>query len=71
MVIGKFLDESETELELTGFLIPRDQTLWVPAGVIHTNNYLKGKWNTMLKIGEPIDAVELIRDGKQFSFTFG
>ena len=70
-VIGKFLDESETELELTGFLIPRNQTLWVPAGVIHTNNYLKGKWNTMLKIGEPIDAVELIRDGKQFSFTFG
>ena len=70
-VIGKFLDESETQLELTGFLIPRNQTLWVPAGVIHTNNYLKGKWNTMLKIGEPIDAVELIRDGKQFSFTFG
>ena len=70
-VIGKFLDESETRIALTGFSIPRNQTLWIPGGVIHTNNYLKGKWNTMLKIGEPIDAVELVRDGKQFSFTFG
>ena len=69
-VIGKFLDESETQLELTGFIIPKGETLWVPRCVIHTNNYLKGKWNTMLKIGEPIDAVELVRDGKQFSFTF-
>ena len=72
-VIGKFLDESETQLELTGFLIPRKQTLWVPAGVIHTNNYLKGKWNTMLKISEetPVEAVELVKGGKNFAFTFG
>ena len=65
------MDESETQLELTGFLILRKQTLWVSAGVIHTNNYLKGKWNTTLNIGEPIDAVELVRDSKQFSFIFG
>ena len=69
-VIGKFLDESETRLELTGFSIPRGETLWIPGGVIHTNNYLRGKWNTMLSISEPIEAVELLRDNKNFSLTF-
>ena len=69
-VIGKFLDESETRLELTGFSIPRGETLWIPGGVIHTNNYLRGKWNTMLNISEPIEAVELLRHNKNFSLTF-
>ena len=69
-VIGKFLDESETRLELTGFSIPRGETLWIPGGVIHTNNYLRGKWNTMLKINEPIEAVKLHRDNEDFFFTF-
>ena len=69
-VIGKFLDESETRLELTGFSIPRGEVLWIPGGVIHTNNYLRGKWNTMLKINEPIEAVKLHRDNEDFYFTF-
>jgi len=71
-VIGKFLDESETRLELTGFSIPRGETLWITGGVIHTNNYLRGKWNTMLDIKDKyIDAVKLQRDDKDFSFTSG
>ena len=70
-VIGKFMDKSETRLELTGFSIPRGEVLWIPGGVIHTNNYLKGKWNTMLDINDKhIEAVKLQRDDKDFGFTF-
>ena len=36
-VIGKFLDAAETKIELTGFVIPQGETLWVLPGVIHTN----------------------------------
>ena len=60
-VMGKFLNEEETEIELTGFVIPRGETLWVPGGTIHTNNYLKGNWTTMLA-GEKIDdEVKMIK----------
>ena len=69
-ILGKFLDEAETNLELTGFIIPPGETLWVPAGVIHTNNYLKGEWNTMLNVGQPIDEVKLVKGDEDFSFTF-
>ena len=69
-VIAKFLDKSETQIELTGFVIPQEETLWVPPDVIHTNNYLKGKWNTMLNMDKPIEEVKLVREGKNFSFTF-
>ena len=69
-VIGRFWDPEETKLELTGFQIPPGETLWIPAGVIHTNNYLKGSWNTMLAIDPPIEEVKLERDGEKFSFHF-
>ena len=71
-VIGKFLDESETQIELTGFVIPQGETLWIPPNVIHTNNYLKGKWNTMLNVDKPIEEVKLVRKGNfsNFCFTF-
>ena len=69
-VIGRFLDKLETKIELTGFLIPREETLWVPPGLIHTNNYLKGKWNTMLNKDKPVEEVKLVRGGQNFSFTF-
>ena len=70
-VMGKFLDEAETELELTGFVIPPGDTLWVPEGTIHTNNYLKGTWTTMLnREKEHIDEVKMIKDGRNFHFSF-
>ena len=70
-VMGKFLDKEETQLELTGFVILRGETLWVPACTIHTNNHLKGKWTTMLSTKEEIDEVKLIQDGHNFHFSFG
>ena len=69
-VIGKFLDAAETKIELTGFVIPQGETLWVLPGVIHTNNYLKGTWNTMLNLEEDIETVKLMREGESIIFTF-
>ena len=69
-VIAKFLDGYETSIELTGFKIPTGHTLFIPAGVIHTNNYLRGRWNTMLAEDRPIDDVRMERAGRAFSFKF-
>ena len=69
-VMGKFLDEKKTQIELTGFVIPRGETLWVPGCTIHTNNYLKGRWTTMLSTKEEIDEVKMIKDGNNFHFSF-
>ena len=51
-VLAKFVDEEETELHISGFHIPVRHTLYIPNGVIHTNNYLKGTWRTMLSDGD-------------------
>ena len=53
-VLAKFLDEEKSELEMTGFKVavlesqtepvvqvPTRHTVFTPAGVIHTNNYLR------------------------------
>ena len=50
-------------------------TLYIPAGVIHSNDYLKGTWRTMLSDG-PVDHAHLYRGpavgdiASQFHFTF-
>ena len=69
-VLGKFLDDSETTLQLTGFFINRGDTLLVPAGVIHSNNYLRGEWTTMLAPNRSVEEVKLLKGGKKFHFTY-
>ncbi|CAF0893567.1 unnamed protein product [Didymodactylos carnosus] len=59
-VLGKFNDQEETELHLTAFKIPQKQTLLIPPYVIHSNDYLQGKWRTMLADAD-IDRVKLKR----------
>jgi hypothetical protein len=74
-VLGKFNDQAETELHLTAFLIPARQTLLIPPNTIHSNDYLQGKWMTMLAAAD-IDRVLLKRQrhsGKAlqpFAFDF-
>ena len=41
LVLAKFADDQETEMHITAFRIPPLQTIHIPAGVIHSNNYLK------------------------------
>lgn len=72
-VLGKM---SEDELHLTGFRVPKRHTLYVPADCIHSNDYLKGTWRTMLSDETNIDHVFLKRktkengENKLQSFTF-
>lgn len=57
-ILGKL---TEDELHLTAFKIPRRQTLYVPGYCIHSNDYLKGTWRTMLSDEANIDHVYLKR----------
>uniref|UniRef100_K1RKE6 carbonic anhydrase n=1 Tax=Magallana gigas TaxID=29159 RepID=K1RKE6_MAGGI len=72
-VLGKL---SEDEFHLTAFRVPKRHTLYVPANCIHSNDYLKGTWRTMLSDESNIDQVFLKRKTKENgvnklqSFTF-
>ena len=44
-VIGKMFDQT---LHLTAFKVPTRHTLYLPGGLIHSNDYMKGTWRTML-----------------------
>lgn len=73
-VIGKFVDD---ELHLTGFKVPTRHTLYVPGDVIHSNDYLRGTWRTMLSDEAAINHVHLVKmagdNGKEeqhFVFSF-
>lgn len=57
-ILGK-LDEDE--LHITAFKIPKRHTLFVPGYCIHSNDYLKGTWRTMLSDEANIDHVYLKR----------
>ena len=68
--------ESCPFLPAAAFRIPTRHTLYIPSGVIHSNDYLRGTWRTMLSDG-PVDHAHLYRgppDGddvaSQFHFTF-
>lgn len=72
-VLGKL---REDELHLTAFRVPKRHTLYVPANSIHSNDYLKGTWRTMLSDETNIDHVFLKRkteengENRLQSFTF-
>ena len=66
-VLGKWSDSDDGDdsnnnaLLLTAFRVPQIHALYVPAGVIHTNDYFCGTWRTMLSWTTeiPIDHVQL------------
>ena len=62
-IIAKFTDDGD--LHLTGFKIPTRHTLYLPGGVIHSNDYLKGTWRTMLSDEAEIDHVQLVRQNRK------
>ena len=47
LVIGK-IDPVDDALELTAFAVKPHQRVYIPAQTIHTNDYLLGKWETLL-----------------------
>ena len=74
-VIGKYQDDL---LHLTGFKVPTRHTIYVPGGVIHSNDYLKGTWRTMLSDEAEVQLVQLVKIIKEdnrdkvrhFNFSF-
>ena len=59
-ILAKFLGDEESVLHISAFHIPTRHTLYIAPGVIHSNDYLKGTWRTMLSDG-PIDHAHLYR----------
>ena len=72
MVIGKYVDKDT--LHLTGFIVPKCHTVFIPANTVHSNDYLRGTWRTMLSDEADIDHVQFVRydNGKKkhFHLTF-
>ena len=72
-VLGKIVNGDE--LHLTAFQILARHTLYIPPNTIHSHDYLRGRWRTMLAAVD-IDRVVLKRsraDGNLpeiFSFDF-
>ncbi|CAF1509721.1 unnamed protein product, partial [Didymodactylos carnosus] len=58
-ILGRFVDKNNSELHLTAFHIPKKHTLYVPPMTIHSNDYLKGAWRTMLSDETNVDHVSL------------
>lgn len=68
-VLAKWMNDARTDIEITAFQVPTRHTIYTPGGVMHTNNYLKGTWRTMLADG-PVDEGKLESKGQPFKFTF-
>ncbi len=60
-ILAKFEDPEETVLHLTAFKVPTRHTVYVPGGCIHSNDYLRGTWRTMLSDEADIDHVQLVK----------
>ena len=58
-ILSKFSDEGN--FHITAFKVPQRHTLYVPPGVIHSNDYLRGTWRTMLSDEAEIDHVQLMK----------
>ena len=72
-IIGKMLDQT---LYLTAFKVPTRHTLYLPGGIIHSNDYMKGTWRIMLSDAIAIDHCHIMQqteennNGKLVGFEF-
>lgn len=70
-IIGKWNKDGDVLL-LTAFRVPQMHTLYIPGGVVHSNDYLLGTWRTMLSwtSEKPIDHVKLMSTSCKSSLGF-
>ena len=47
--------------------VPTRHTVYTSGGVLHTNNYLRGTWRTMLSNGF-VNEAKIEKNGKPFRF---
>lgn len=71
LVIGK-IDSVDQALELTAFVVKAGDSVYIPAGTIHTNDYLLGTWQTLLSSDCEFPNARLRRPGdKPLRFVIG
>ena len=62
LVIGR-IDSADQALELTAFVVKPGDSVYIPAGTIHTNDYLLGTWQTLLSSACEFPNARLRRPG--------
>jgi len=67
-ILAKWTDDKRTAMQITAFKVPARHTVYTPPLVIHTNNYLRGTWRTMLS-DEPVYEAKMLRGNTPFHFS--
>lgn len=71
LMIGK-IDPVDQALELTAFVVKPGDSVYIPAGTIHTNDYLLGTWQTLLSSACEIPNARIRQPGdKPLRFAIG
>lgn len=71
LVIGK-VDLDGRVLELTAFAVQPGDSVYIPGGTIHTNDYLLGRWETLLSSACEFPMARVRRSGdKPLRFSVG
>ena len=71
LVIGK-IDPSDQALELTAFAVKAGDSVYIPANTVHTNDYLLGKWETLLSSACDFPSARVRQPGdKPLRFAIG
>lgn len=71
LVIGK-IDPGDHALELTAFAVRPGDSVYIPAGTIHTNDYLLGTWKTLLSSACEFPSARVRQPGgKPLRFSIG
>ena len=71
LVIGK-VDPDDRVLELTAFAVKPGDSVYIPAGTIHTNDYLLGTWKTLLSSACEFPSARVRQPGdKPIRFIIG
>lgn len=57
-VLARWTNEDKTDIEMTAFKVPLRRTIFTPAGTMHTRNYLRGTWRSLLSKA-PVNVAKL------------
>jgi len=58
-VLARWTGDEKTEIEMTAFKVPPRRTIYTPAGTMHTRNYLRGTWRSLLSAEAPVNEAKL------------
>lgn len=64
LVLGR-MDRAERSLEMTAFKVKPSDNVYIPANTIHTNDYLLGRWQTLLSSACKFPNARIKRPGNK------